>query len=76
MVSLPPLDDMRAPVWLRMGCFKDRREQWAGLVEERFQSLPQLQQQGLSALARLDIIKEEALNAARKILCTSGGKLK
>ena len=76
VLSLPPLDDMRAPVLLRMGCFKDRREQWARLVEERLQSLPQLQQQGLSALARLDIIKEEALNAARKILCTSSGKLK
>lgn len=71
---LPPLDDLRAPVRLRMGAFRDKREQWADLVEERVRAIPDLEQ--LGALAKLDRIKEEASMAAREVLGTTGGKLR
>ena len=63
---LPALDDLRAPVRLRMGAFKDKREQWAKLVQERVDALPDLDQ--LGALARLNRIKQEASGAAREVL--------
>ena len=71
---LPALDDLRTPVRLRMGAFKDRRDQWAKLVQERVEALPDLDQ--LGALARLDRIKQVASSTAREVLGTIGGKLR
>jgi len=71
---LPSLEDLKTPIRLRMGAFKDKREQWATLVNERVESLSGLQQ--LGALERLDEIKKIASSTARKVFGTTGGKLR
>ncbi|NBO64558.1 MAG: hypothetical protein EBU88_06900 [Acidobacteria bacterium] len=71
---LPPLDDMRCPVRLRMGAFREKRETWAKAVEDRVGAILELPQ--LDTLTRLERIKAEALSVAREVLGTTGGKLR
>ncbi len=71
---LPPLEDMRAPVRLRMGSFHERREQWARLTQQRVEAVPCLE--SLNVFERLDRIKAAATQAAREVLGTTGGKLR
>ena len=61
---LPPLEDMRAPVRLRMGSFHERREQWARLTQQRVEAVPCLE--SLNVFERLDRIKAAATQAARE----------
>jgi len=71
---LPPLEDLRTPVRLRMGKFHAKREEWSRVVQERVEAFSA--QPARDAFERLDQVKATILKAAHEVLGSTGGKLK
>lgn len=71
--SMPPLEALRRPIRLNMASWKKHCEEWKEAVNMALNEIPRTSS---DPFALLDTAKEIALTSAKKLLGTTGGKLR